>query len=504
MRNQTPPTGAIISSTALKRLTATRPDDAASYVEPPALLSRSVIEGFYRAVEVVLVGALGGLFWYIFERTYSAEEILYFITLAGFVTPSIPLACQLTGLYQTALLMNFTRAAPRLIIIWASVFAVAFAVVFFTKLGTSFSRLWLGFWAVGGLAFSLALRATTSSFLHAINKKGHLNRRAVLVGGGDPARDLLKAFDASPASDVSIIGIFDDRGDDRSPARIGNLRKLGGTADLVGFARETRVDMLIVTLPLVAENRLLEVLKSLWILPVDIRLSAYSQKLRYKSRAYSYVGNIPMLDVFDKPLSGWNSLLKELEDKIIAVIALVVLSPLMALVALAVKLDSPGPVLFRQKRYGFNNEMIEVFKFRSMYADKCDATATKLVTRNDNRVTRVGRFIRKTSLDELPQVFNVLRGELSLVGPRPHATHAKAQDRLYSDVVDGYFARHRVKPGVTGWAQINGWRGETDTQEKIERRVEHDLYYIENWSLLFDVYILARTPFALVETENAY
>ena len=155
-------------------------------------------------------------------------------------------------------------------------------------------------------------------------------------------------------------------------------------------------------------------------------------------------------------------------------------------------------MLFRQKRYGFNNELIEVYKFRSMYVDQADATAAKLVTKGDPRVTRVGRFIRKTSLDELPQLFNVvLKGNLSLVGPRPHAVHAKAVDRLYDEAVDGYFARHRVKPGITGWAQINGWRGETDNDEKIQRRVEHDLYYIENWSVLFDLYILAMTPFAL-------
>jgi lipopolysaccharide/colanic/teichoic acid biosynthesis glycosyltransferase len=173
--------------------------------------------------------------------------------------------------------------------------------------------------------------------------------------------------------------------------------------------------------------------------------------------------------------------------------------------AIAVKLESRGPVLFRQKRYGFNNELIEVFKFRSMHVDQCDAAAVKLVTKGDPRVTRVGRFIRKTSIDELPQLLNVvLKGGLSLVGPRPHALQAKADNRLYDQVVDGYFARHKVKPGITGWAQVNGWRGETDTEEKIQRRVEHDLYYIENWSVFFDLYILAVTPFALLKSDNAY
>ena len=167
------------------------------------------------------------------------------------------------------------------------------------------------------------------------------------------------------------------------------------------------------------------------------------------------------------------------------------LSPILLATAIAIKLEFPGPVFFRQKRYGFNNELVEIFKFRSMHADKLDFDASKLVTRDDPRVTRVGRFIRKNSIDELPQLFNVVfKGDLSLVGPRPHAIHAKAADRQYDEVVDGYFARHRVKPGITGWAQVHGWRGETDTQEKIQQRVDHDLYYIENWSILLDIYIL--------------
>ena len=234
------------------------------------------------------------------------------------------------------------------------------------------------------------------------------------------------------------------------------------------------------------------------------RTHAYGQKLRYRPRAYSYLGNVPCLDVFDRPLGDWGPVLKSTMDKCIALIAIVALSPVMAMVALAVKLESKGPIIFKQKRYGFNNELIEIYKFRSMYTDLSDADAANLVTKGDPRVTKVGRFIRRTSLDELPQFLNVLNGDLSLVGPRPHATKAKAGEDLYEHVVDGYFARHKVKPGITGWAQINGWRGETDTAEKIERRVEHDLYYIENWSLALDLYILAKTPFALLQSENAY
>jgi Undecaprenyl-phosphate glucose phosphotransferase len=313
------------------------------------------------------------------------------------------------------------------------------------------------------------------------------------------------SLESQSNSDVRLIGLFDDRGEDRSPPTCAGLTKLGSVDELVEFARRTRIDLVLFSLPISAEGRLLQMLKKLWVLPVDIRLSAHSNKLRFRPRAYSYIGNLPMLDVFDKPITDWDVVMKWLFDKLVGTAMLVALSPVMLLTALAIKLDSKGPVFFRQKRYGFNNELIEVYKFRSMYTDMTDATAARLVTKDDPRVTKVGRFIRKTSLDELPQLINVVfKGDLSLVGPRPHAVHAKAENRLYDEAVDGYFARHRVKPGITGWAQVNGWRGETDTHEKIQHRVEHDLYYIENWSLIFDFYILAKTPFALARSENAY
>ena len=295
------------------------------------------------------------------------------------------------------------------------------------------------------------------------------------------------------------------RGDERSRGALAGVRKLGTVDDLVEFARRTRIDLVIFSLPISAEGRILQMLKKLWVLPVDIRLSAHSNKLHFRPRSYSYLGSVPVLDVFDRPITDWDVVMKWLFDKVVGSLALLVAAPAMALTAMAIKLDSRGPVLFKQKRYGFNNELIEVYKFRSMYVDQSDARADKLVTKGDPRVTRVGRFIRKTSLDELPQLFNVVFvGNLSLVGPRPHAVNAKAEEQRYDEAVDGYFARHRVKPGMTGWAQINGWRGETDTQEKIQKRVEHDLYYIENWSVLFDLFILLRTPFALLKTENAY
>jgi Undecaprenyl-phosphate glucose phosphotransferase len=199
-------------------------------------------------------------------------------------------------------------------------------------------------------------------------------------------------------------------------------------------------------------------------------------------------------------LSGWNLVLKNAEDRLVGALLLLLGSPLLALIALAIKLDSRGPVFFRQRRYGFNNNAIVVWKFRTMRDQPEDETVVPQATRNDPRVTAMGRILRRTSLDELPQIFNVLRGEMSLVGPRPHAV---AHNEQYATVIDDYLSRHRVKPGITGWAQVNGLRGETDTPEKMRQRVQHDLYYIDNWSFWFDLKILALTPFAAMN-RNAY
>jgi Undecaprenyl-phosphate glucose phosphotransferase len=380
------------------------------------------------------------------------------------------------------------------------------AVAFFTNLGDDLSRLWVGLWFVAGLIVLTIYRAIVMMTVRKWTAAGRLLRNAALVGGGPEAENLVRALQASPANDLRLIGFFDDRGDERSRQTCAGLPKLGSVDDAVAFARLATLDMVIVTLPMTAEKRVLDMVRKLWVLPIDVRLSAHTAKLRFRPRAYNYIGSVPFLAVLDRPLADWDHVAKAVLDRVIGGLMLLALSPIMLAVALAVKLDSKGPVLFKQKRFGFNNEPISVFKFRSMYTDMCDAKATTLVTKGDPRVTRVGAFIRKTSLDELPQLFNVVfKGDLSLVGPRPHAMAAKAAGGLYQDVVDGYFARHKVKPGITGWAQVNGWRGETDTREKLEKRVEHDLYYIENWSIFLDLQVLAMTPLALVtHNENAY
>lgn len=335
-------------------------------------------------------------------------------------------------------------------------------------------------------------------------ERGVFFRRIAFVGGAPEAEDIIRSLRQAGAS-MDLVGIFDDRSHERAPDELSGVAKLGRVDDLVAYARQNRVDVVLFTLPLSAEGRILQMLKKLSVLPVDVRMAAHRQGLSYRKDSYTFLGQVPTLALLDRPISDGDYVLKWLFDKIVGGLALFVLSPVMLLTALAIRLESPGSILFKQKRYGFNNELIEVYKFRSMYTHMTDAQASKLVTKDDPRVTRVGRIIRKTSLDELPQLFNVVfKGNLSLVGPRPHAEKAKAANVLYYEAVDGYFTRHKVKPGITGWAQIHGWRGETDTLAKIQGRFEHDLYYIENWSLWLDALILLRTPFALLKTEQAY
>jgi Undecaprenyl-phosphate glucose phosphotransferase len=472
--------------------------ESESWIAPRVVLSA------VRFCEAVIIALVGIDIWAIYVADGVFAGAAVYIGPVLILSGLVPIVFQAFGLYTIHALLRVAEQSARVVMAWTCVFGLLTAAVFFTKLGDNYSRIWLASWYGFGLLGLLSFRTLMGSLVRKWNKNGRLDRKAVIVGGGDRAAALIAALEGSENTDISISGIFDDRADDRSPAMVRGYPKLGKVGELLEFARQRRVDLLIVSLPIAAEQRLLEMLKKLWVLPVDIRLSAHTDKLRFRPRAYSYIGNVPFFDVFDKPLSGWDSIVKALEDRLIALIALILASPIMIGVAIAIKLNSKGPVFFKQKRYGFNNELIEVYKFRSMYTDMSDVNAANLVTKDDPRVTSVGRFIRKTSLDELPQLFNALKGELSLVGPRPHATQAKAAAHLYTEVVDGYFARHRVKPGITGWAQINGWRGETDTTEKIQRRVEHDLYYIENWSLLFDLYILFVTPYALLNTENAY
>jgi Undecaprenyl-phosphate glucose phosphotransferase len=470
----------------------------------PSPISPIVLAGFVRMAEFVLI-ALVGLT--VFAAYVSPDEDLFWRYAIAILSISLlsTLAFQTADIYQVQAFRGHEKQYMRLASAWSVVFLIVIGASFFAKAGEMFSRVWLGCYYVGGLVALVASRKVLFLLVRKWTREGRLTRRTVIVGGGSAGESVIKELRRQKDSGVKVIGLFDDRSDERSGLDCAGERKLGIVDDLVEFGRRTRVDLVIFSLPIAAEDRILQMLKKLWVLPVDIRLAAHANKLRFRPRSYSYIGDVPVLDVFDRPIADWDVVMKWLFDKLIGGLLLVLALPVMTAIAIAIKFESRGPVLFKQKRYGFNNDLIEVYKFRSMYTDSADATASKLVTKDDPRVTKVGRFIRKTSLDELPQLINVvLKGNLSLVGPRPHAVNAKAESRLYDEAVDGYFARHRVKPGITGWAQVNGWRGETDTHAKIQQRVEHDLYYIENWSVLFDLYILAKTPLALFKTENAY
>lgn len=411
---------------------------------------------------------------------------------------------QAADAYQVPTLRRGMSQIGRVSASWTMVFVLLAVIHVTTGIGAGISQQWAGAWFLLALTGLVCGRLVVSRLVQRWMNSGQLERRAVIVGGGTAAADLIHDLEAQPDNDIRICGIFDDRSNDRSPPVVAGYPKLGNISSLVEFARLARIDMLIVCIPLRAEKRVLELLRKLWVLPVDIRLSAHTDKVRFRNRGASFIGTVPFVDVVEKPITDWDMVAKRVFDIVFASAAILALFPVMVATAIAIRMESKGPILFRQKRYGFNNEIIDVLKFRSMFHEMADPDAKTVVTKGDPRVTRVGRFIRKTSIDELPQLFNVLAGHLSLVGPRPHAVNAHTDNKTWDDVVDGYFARHKVKPGVTGWAQINGWRGEVDTPEKIEKRVECDVYYIENWSILFDLKILFLTPFRLLNTENAY
>jgi Undecaprenyl-phosphate glucose phosphotransferase len=464
-----------------------------------------VIASAVRLADFVLIGTIGIALYFGYVVKITGFHWEYLAAILAMTVAAV-ICFQAADIYEVQVFRGQLRQMTRMISSWAFVFLLFIGASFLAKLGSEVSRLWLATFFFAGLAALIAERLFLRAMVRGWAREGRLDRRTIIVGSDQNGEQLVEALKVQDDSDIHVLGVFDDRNDNRALDTCGGSPKLGKVDDIVEFARRTRVDLVLFALPISAETRILEMLKKLWVLPVDIRLSAHTNKLRFRPRSYSYLGEVPTLDVFEAPITDWDLVMKWLFDRVVGGIILLLALPVMALVALAVKLDSPGPALFRQKRFGFNNERIDVFKFRSLYHHQADPTASKVVTKDDPRVTRVGRFIRKTSLDELPQLFNVVfKGNLSLVGPRPHAVQGKLQSRLFDEAVDGYFARHRVKPGITGWAQINGWRGEIDNEEKIQKRVEFDLYYIENWSVLFDLVILAKTPLALMtKNENAY
>jgi len=413
------------------------------------------------------------------------------------------LVSNLFGLYGFELFSN-RLLISRTFFAWSIAFCMPLLALLPFSVALQISRHWLATWYLASLALLWASRAVMLQFFQRRMRRGKFLRRSVIVGMTENAMLLADYMLDRVDAGSGLIGFIDERQGGRLPAH--RLPYLGGLDRLEMLVRDGRVDQILLALPASMSGRYDEYVQRLCRLPVQVLLAPDMSLLRTPRKRLASVSmaGAPMFVIAEPPLQGWASLIKRAEDVLLSGAALVVLSPLMLLVGLAVKLESRGPVLFRQRRYGYNHRLIEVYKFRSMHHEMRDEHADVQTARHDPRVTRVGRFIRKTSLDELPQLFNVFGGSMSMVGPRPHATATKAANVLFEDAVEEYVSRHRVKPGITGLAQINGYRGETDTLEKIQRRVEYDLHYIENWSLWLDLKILLRTLPAVLSARSAY
>lgn len=402
--------------------------------------------------------------------------------------------------YEPRELGRSGRALRRAVAAWALAIAGLLALTFLLKTSNQLSRIWIIVWLVAGTGTLVAVRALTRGWLARLRRRGLLARRALLVGRGAALRAGLRFLEDNEP-DLVVMGCLDLDG--RS-GTAGGARELTTLAEAPGFLRTSHIDHVLIALPWREEAAIREVVDQLRTFPVEITLLPSLDDRAPAIQELSWVGGLPGLRLLDRPLDEHHALVKSIEDRLLGWVLLILCAPLMLVIAALVRLTSPGPALYRQPRAGFNANAIEVFKFRSMYLDACDppdAREVRQARRNDPRVTPLGRFLRRTSLDELPQLINVVRGEMSLVGPRPHAL---AHDDHYADLIDDYLARHRVKPGITGWAQINGLRGEVTDVEQMRRRIRYDLQYIDNWSLWFDLYILLRTVGLVFADRRAF
>jgi Undecaprenyl-phosphate glucose phosphotransferase len=373
---------------------------------------------------------------------------------------------------------------------------------FVFKVSDSFSRLWLATWILtSGIALCSA-RLVWVSAVNTLIKNDKLAKNVAIVGASEAGQRLSMKL-AREGAGTRLIGLFDERHPSRIASSGTGSAAVRPLATLDELLSSGRVDEVVIAIPPCASDRVLQLSRRFHPFPVSLKVLAPAGYEHFRVLDSSLYGDIGTFRVMSKPLDEVAVVMKWLEDKMITLFCLIAALPLIILIALSIKLDSPGPILFRQKRIGANNRTFDLLKFRSMYVEQTDPLGNQLTRAGDVRITRVGRFLRRTSMDELPQLINVLRGDMSLVGPRPHALAASAAGVSYPQAVSEYLIRHRVKPGMTGWAQVNGWRGETTRIEQIRRRVEHDLYYIENWSLAFDCMILARTIFIVLSRENA-
>lgn len=451
---------------------------------------------------IVLIASSSAVFGLYLSGISELEEDLY-IAAIGMALLFQQYVFHVSGVYKSENLVSFYTQIKNIFLSWSGMFLFFIVTAFLFKLSGFYSRVWVVGWFVVGIILFVLSRIVLAALLKIWTTSGKLNANIAVLGEEEIVHALLNRL-SSQQEKVNVVGVFGDRGRLCSHKET-DIPWLGESVnDLIEYARFHKIDLILVAFPLKEDARILKIVQQLSVLPVDVRLWTEMERGRLLYGGYSEVFGVPVINLLDRPMNDWQIIIKRSEDLILSSLFLVTFAPLMALVALGIRLESRGPVFFQQKRFGFSNHIINIYKFRTMYSEEADPTAKKLTIQNDPRVTPFGRILRKSSIDELPQLFNVLKGEMSIVGPRPHAVGAAVVDRPYFEVVDEYFVRHRIKPGITGWAQVNGWRGNTDTEEKLEKRIECDLYYIDNWSIWLDIKILIMTIYIVVVGKNAY
>ena len=422
------------------------------------------------------------------------------IAMLGIATTSLFLVvAESFELYRSWRTSTFRALLTTTSISWFVVFAVLLlALFFFDPLPTVNTKLLL-LWAGAAWVALCTWRYWFREFLYQIRREGLNSRTAAIIGVTNSGLELARAIEGNPHQGISLLGFFDDRTPDRID---GSLRHelLGNVDDAISMAQQNKVDLLYVAMPLRAEERITMILERCADTTANVHIIPNFFIYRVLHARWHEVGDVQTLSIYDTPLNGLGQWLKRAEDLVLASLILALIAVPMLAIATGIKLTSRGPVFFKQDRYGLDGKKIKVWKFRSMRTMENGAKVTQ-ATKGDPRITKFGAFLRRTSLDELPQFFNVIQGSMSIVGPRPHAV---AHNEQYRQLISGYMLRHKVKPGITGWAQINGWRGETDTLDKMEKRIEFDLAYIRNWSLWLDMKIVFWTIFRGFIGANAY
>ena len=381
-----------------------------------------------------------------------------------------------------------------------SAFIVLFLISFAFKFTESLSRIGLGLWFLLSIIYLYSWRLVVYLYKRHRRSLGLNLRNVAIVGATESAVNLYNEINKNDELGFNFLGFFDDRKPERLFENSIKHDVAGRIQNAVDAARDGEISVLYIALPMKADKRIADILRQLGDTTVDVHIIPDFLISNLIHARIEHVGDVDTLSVFESPFIGAREFIKRTEDIIVAFIILMLISPILIAIAFAVKFTSKGPVIFKQDRYGLDGRKIKVWKFRSMSVTENSVVVTQ-ATKNDARITPLGGFLRRTSLDELPQFINVLKGDMSIVGPRPHAV---AHNEEYRKKVEFYMLRHKAKPGITGWAQINGWRGETDTLDKMEKRVEFDLHYIKHWSLWFDIKIIFMTIFKGFKNANAY